>query len=93
MTTESQRTTADSESESMRATRRTVLFGTGVAGLLTLGVSSASAGTTEDEARLRAEEAEEEARLRAEETEEEARLRAEEAEEEARLRADHIPVA
>ena len=83
MTKESQRTAAEAGSEPMRATRRTILYGTGVAGLLTLGVSSASAEEAETDARLRAEEAEADARLRAEEAEAGVR----------QLLADHIPLA
>jgi hypothetical protein len=43
MSNDPNQTTADTESESMRATRRTVLRGAGVAGLLTMGVGTASA--------------------------------------------------
>ncbi|WP_152418909.1 hypothetical protein [Natronorubrum sulfidifaciens] len=43
MSNDPNNTTADTESESMRPTRRTVIRGVGVAGLLTMGVGSASA--------------------------------------------------
>ena len=43
MSNQDQNTTTETETENMRATRRTVLRGAGVAGLLTMGVGTASA--------------------------------------------------
>ena len=43
MSNQDQNTTTETESEPTRATRRTVIRGAGVAGLLTMGVGTASA--------------------------------------------------